>query len=583
MRPPLKSFPNAPKNTRSYSLLLAKMQDSFETNPGCPLDSVQASILGEDSGFQIEQRVHARGDTRRTGSVKYIGPVEGYSGIWVGVDWDDGNGKHDGTINGVRHFVSKGNISGSFVRPQNLAGGIPLLEALNLRYHGDYTKEEEEEMYVLSVRNKRVNIQLVGKNKVQEKLSRFEELRAASVSYLGVSSIGPRHQISSVVPNLKELDLTGNLLTKWQDVTSICEELPALEVLNLANNSMEHGITELPLLKNIRIFVLNGCGISWQQVEILEQSLPAIEELHLMANKLKTITREPSSQAVTFVQGFEHLRLLNLEGNCIESWDEIVKLSQLKSLKELHLNKNNLERIYYPVSGRQGSISGCELEKKCIMPFQNLRCLLLGGNNIVDLESVDSLNFFPSLMDIRFSDNPISDPGRGKIPRFVFVARLAKVQILNGSEVSARERKESEIRYVRFVMAKLQSDDPTVIRQLHPRFYDLKELHGIEDEKPMTARVGGQKMASGLLDVTLKCVGPSIGEKASMIKKLPATTTVGKLKFLCESLFNIKSIKPELFLQEEGSPLPQLLDDEMISLMELGIGSGSTILVSEET
>ncbi|KAK1310746.1 hypothetical protein QJS10_CPA08g00947 [Acorus calamus] len=37
-------------------------------------------------------------------------------------------------------------------------------------------------------------------------------------------------------------------------------------------------------------------------------------------------------------------------------------------------------------------------------------------------------------MDIRLSENPIVDPEKGGIPRFVQVARLAKVQILNGSE-----------------------------------------------------------------------------------------------------------------------------------------------------
>ena len=32
-------------------------------------------------------------------------------------------------------------------------------------------------------------------------------------------------------------------------------------------------------------------------------------------------------------------------------------------------------------------------------------------------------------------DNPITDSGRGGVPRFVLIARLAKIQILNGSEV----------------------------------------------------------------------------------------------------------------------------------------------------
>ncbi|XP_010246137.1 PREDICTED: tubulin-folding cofactor E isoform X2 [Nelumbo nucifera] len=435
------------------------------------------------------------------------------------------------------------------------------------------------EMYVLSERNKRVAIELVGKNKVQDKLSRFEELKGASLSYLGVSSTGPPGQISAIVPNMKELDLTGNLLSEWKDVGSICEELPTLEVLNLTNNSMMHDINGLPMLKSIHILVLNNCGITWAQVEILKQSLPAIEELHLMGNKLRTLMPASSN----YVQGFNSLRLLNLEDNFIDTWDEILKLSRLKRLEQLHLNKNNLKNIFYPdYDPRQDLQDGNEALEKCYKPFENLQCLLLGGNMIENLSSVDSLNSFPNLMDIRLSDNPIADPGKGGIPRFFLIARLARVQILNGSEVSPRERKESEIRYVRFVMTKMEGNIEE-IKRLHPRFAELKELHGIEDEKPLAAAGGPQKMASGLLSVTLKCVGASIGEKQSLSKKLPATTTVGRLKVLCESFFHLKSIKMKLFLQEEGSPLPLLLDDEMASLMDFGVGSEATILVDEES
>ncbi|PON49535.1 Ubiquitin-related domain containing protein, partial [Parasponia andersonii] len=114
-------------------------------------------------------------------------------------------------------------------------------------------------------------------------------------------------------------------------------------------------------------------------------------------------------------------------------------------------------------------------------------------------------------------------------------------------------------------------------------FADLKKFHGIEDEKPSSGAAGPQKMSSGLLSITLKCVGASIGEKPPLTKKLPGTTTVGKLKILCDSFFKFKSVKLKLFLQEEGSPLPILLDGEMASLMDLGVGNESTILVDEES
>ncbi|KAL2904838.1 Tubulin-folding cofactor E [Bienertia sinuspersici] len=58
---------------------------------------------------------------------------------------------------------------------------------------------------------------------------------------------------------------------------------------------------------------------------------------------------------------------------------------------------------------------------------------------------------------------------------------------------------------------------------------------------------------------------------------------VGKLKILCETFFKLTSMNLKLFLQEEGSPLPILLDNEMESLIDVGVGNESIILVDEES
>ncbi|CAL4910786.1 unnamed protein product [Urochloa decumbens] len=528
-------------------------------------------------GFRLGQRVHAAGDPRRVGTVRYLGPVEGHSGDWVGVDWDDGaGGRHDGSVAGRRYFVAAGERSASFARPTALSQGISLPDALRLRYHvEDFTKEEQDEMYVFSTSQKRVSVEFVGQNKVQEKLKNFSDLTSASVSYMGVSSIGPPDELKSLVPKLRLLDLTGNLFSQWQDISALCQALASLEVLNLTNNTMENDVTESPMLENIHILVLNNCGVTWELVEKIKVSFTCLNELHLMSNKLKTIM----TPAGKFVQGFNTLRLLNLEDNHIDSWDEIVKLSYLKSLEQLHLNKNRIKHVKYP----SNLPSHGPLDDASAVPFENLQVLLLGSNEIDDFSSVDSLNLFPSLIDVRISDNPIADPAKGGAPRFVLIARLGKVKILNGSEVSPRERRESEIRYVRLVMGKTQSDDTEEIKRLHPRFAELKAFHGIEDEKPTSSTAGPQKMASGLISITLKCVGPSMGEKQPLTKKLPPTTTIGKLKSLCESFFKLKDIRVKLFVVEEGCPLPQLLEEDTASLMELGIGSGASIIVDEES
>ncbi|WCJ34835.1 Tubulin-folding cofactor E [Euphorbia peplus] len=537
---------------------------------------MKTSTESGSESLKLGQRVHSSTDHRRIGTVKFIGPLQDYSGAWIGIDWDNGDGKHDGSVNGVRYFQAKSERSGSFVRAQNLSPGVSFVQALYTRYKSESTKEEEDEMYVLSASNKRVSVELVGKEKAQDKVSKFEELKGVSLPFLGVSTPGSPTDISTLLPNLKELDLTGNLLSEWKDVGTICEQLPSLTALNLSSNLMSLNITGLPQLKNIRILVLNNTGIKWAQVEVLRHLLPEIEELHLMANGISTIT----STSAPFVQGFESLRVLNLEYNSIAEWNEILKLSLLKSLEQLHLNNNSLNRVFYPDAETIHKLF-MRSESHKEIPFQNLRCLLLGGNNIEDLTSIDSLNSFPRLVDTRLSDNPVADTGRGGIPRFVLIARLSKVEILNGSEVSPRERRDSEIRYVRLVMSKLH-DNPDEIKELHPRFAKLKSYHGIDDERTSAGISGPQKMASGFISITLKCVGASIGEKPPLTKKLPATTTVGKLKQLCESFFKLKLIKPKLFFQEEGSPLPIVMDDEMATLMDIGIVDGSTILVDEE-
>lgn len=58
-----------------------------------------------------------------------------------------------------------------------------------------------DEMYVLSASNKRVSIELLGKDKIQNKLSQFEELTSASLAYLGVSSAGPPGHINTTTPS----------------------------------------------------------------------------------------------------------------------------------------------------------------------------------------------------------------------------------------------------------------------------------------------------------------------------------------------------------------------------------------------
>lgn len=105
-------------------------------------------------------------------------------------------------------------------------------------------------------------------------------------------------------------------------------------------------------------------------------------------------------------------------------------------------------------------------------------------------------------------------------------------------------------------MSKLHHN-PEEIKHQHPRFAELKVYHKIEDERSSMGVSGPQKMGTGLLSITFRCVGASIGEKPPLTKKLPTTTTVGKLKNLCESFFKLKGIKQKMYFHEEVRKLTE--------------------------
>lgn len=57
------------------------------------------------SDFKIGKRIECGG---YYGTIKYIGPVVGHEGIWLGIDWDDSDrGKHNGSVNNLLYFKAR--------------------------------------------------------------------------------------------------------------------------------------------------------------------------------------------------------------------------------------------------------------------------------------------------------------------------------------------------------------------------------------------------------------------------------------------------------------------------------------------
>ncbi|KAH7435150.1 hypothetical protein KP509_06G052100 [Ceratopteris richardii] len=111
-------------------------------------DQGAGEAVKKEMAFRVAQRVMTccprdKEEFPQLGTVKYVGAVEGQKGTWIGVDWDSGEGRHDGSLEGVRYFQARLPSSASFVRSHLLSTGCTLIEAINSRYKGSTDPSEE--------------------------------------------------------------------------------------------------------------------------------------------------------------------------------------------------------------------------------------------------------------------------------------------------------------------------------------------------------------------------------------------------------------------------------------------------------
>lgn len=131
-------------------------------------------------------------------TVRYVGPVDGHEGLWVGVEWDDpSRGKHDGATGGRRYFTccSAAPTAASFVRINKVTEGTSLVDALVMRYTNQLaegqgsTADAAQQAYVSTASNKKLWVQLVGQDKVTERQSKLELLTSARLVGANVSTV----------------------------------------------------------------------------------------------------------------------------------------------------------------------------------------------------------------------------------------------------------------------------------------------------------------------------------------------------------------------------------------------------------
>ncbi|KAK3509491.1 hypothetical protein QTP70_035135 [Hemibagrus guttatus] len=279
----------------------------------------------------------------------------------------------------------------------------------------------------------------------------------------GISHAGDEEEVATFCAHVVELDLSYNQFRNWGEISKILFNIPHLDFLNLSMNplkgsSLEPGGAEA--FSGLRRLVLNNTHISWDMVHMLTQEIPDLEELFLCLNEYECVnlSRVPCPS----------LRLLHITDNLLQDWGEVRKLGLLyPHLTSLILANNSLSSIHEPEDSLQ-----------CLFP--NLHSINLHNSGLNHWEDIERLNFFPKLREVRLMGIPLLQPYTDQERRYLSIAHLPSVTVLNGSVVTDGEREDAERFYIRYHLDCPEDELPQRFHNLVARYGRLAPLADVD-------------------------------------------------------------------------------------------------------
>ncbi|XP_004572415.1 tubulin-specific chaperone E [Maylandia zebra] len=491
-------------------------------------------------------------------TVRYFGPVPPTAGLWLGVEWDNPDrGKHDGSHKGVQYFTCRHPTGGSFVRPAKVSFGVDYLTAVRQEYKIDSEEVLSEEISISKKKLKWGNIKERG----------FESLPSVLLSRSDVSWSGADGEIRTTTPNVEWLDLTGTLMSCWEDVATISQQLDRLEGLQLSYNrlrlppdpsALRHAFSAL------KVIVLNGCQLTWPQILECAPMWPQLEDLCVEENSITELQRPEGL--------LQSLKSLSLSSNPLVQ-DSVLSLSALPRLEQLNLSKTGLSVIQFE-DAAPGSHTAA---------YAALKNLNLDHNSITEWFVVNELAKLPSLVRLSCRGNKlVSRDGNPKTANQMLIAKLGQLVVLNSCEIHADDRRGAELDYIKmfgeeWLKAGGRSQPSPQFICEHPRYQALISKYGAPEEgelrKPEPFALKNQ-----LLKITF--VFPDDANRKPLEKKLPASMVVQKVKGLLYRLLKVPAADLRLTYTSPKMVGTEFeIDSDLKTLQFYSIEDGDQVLV----
>ncbi|KAG2020004.1 tubulin-specific chaperone e [Coprinopsis cinerea AmutBmut pab1-1] len=391
------------------------------------------------------------------GTVRYLGSVDGTKGEWIGVDWDDPErGKHDGVKNNKRYFTTRYPRSGSFIRiSPAVKYGTSFLEAVQSKYLEDLHGSETQETVILGSSLGAIEVEAVNLDKIRSKLARLDRLRNVSLDGTAVAYADPPGKIKETCPNIRYLNLSLSLVYDWKDITSISSELVYLDQLALNRNRLlppqEDAFLGSPF-PNLTELELNDIRLSWEAIQSIIAHMPRLQSLEVGFNNFTALGSSPIPHNT--------LQTLNLDNNALSDWVDLATTidTSFPSLEKVILTSNKFSAI--PPNGGGAAL------------FQ-IKYLALASNALSSWSDLENLSrWLPGIRTLSLRMSPITTEAHA---RSRVIAYFPTLHVLDGTNISSRERSDSEILYLGDVAKTLGDVQEGT---LPFRWHELCEIHG---------------------------------------------------------------------------------------------------------
>lgn len=500
------------------------------------------------------------------GTVQFFGVIPPATGLWYGIEWDDdGRGKHSGEHEGVKYFECSRPGSGSFVRESKLEFGVSYVEALMSKFNDLHHREETEDLEFFYC---------IGEDKLHVVEDKLQQLKYVNLRSTNVSRAGNEKSFGNITPNIVELDLSKTLLSDWNEVLKIVKVLPQLMKLDVSETRLNSVLKRLDadgyptddVKLPLKTLVVNKANLDWQQVLAISSLFGNLEELYACFNKIQSLKGGD-------LKRLGKLQKLNLEGNDLSDWNDILLLQVLPFLDTLVLNDTKLDIVSFP-----GDVS------EASDVFSNLKSLSLSQTMISSWSSTNQMNRLLSLRKLTFKRCPLVKDIPEYEARQELIVRLEKSSKLNQSDVTVKERQAAERAYLKkygkeWLAAGGSPENQGKVdmgfKVKHPRYLSLLKTHDVPEGLGLMASLGST-LKDNLVVVTIACVNDP--EKKPIIKKLPRTMTVSKLKGLLQWRFKVPSVSQMLsYVDQSGHEVD--MDDNLRTLSFYSVESNDTINV----